>query len=237
MNIMSMLFPDKCIVCGTVLTGGRRGVCVPCKKKLPEVRQPVCLHCGKPIASIRQEYCLDCRGKKSNLTAGVALWEYRGCMKQVMSAFKYGGCEEDASFFAEEMLARYKQKILDWSAEVMIPVPLYRRKLWFRGYNQAESLACAIGERLQIPVRADILKRNRRTEPQKGLDPKSRLANLTGAFSAVKDAENTLRGCRRALLVDDIYTTGATLEACAGVLKNIGINEVYFVCLCTGSDF
>lgn len=237
MKIWNLLFPEKCIVCGDVLPRDRSGVCKKCRKRLPVIKEPRCLHCGKPLASAVQEYCNGCSGRNSNLTQGISLWEYTDRMKQVMADFKYGGCEEDAIFFADEILEHYQKKLESWNIDAIIPVPLHWRKRWFRGYNQAESLALALGEQLKLPVWPDILKRRHYTEPQKELDHKQRLANLKNAFCVAGGAADKMKGCSTVLLVDDIYTTGATMEACAGECRKMGIKHVYFACLCTGRDF
>jgi ComF family protein len=190
------------------------------------------------IDSSVQEYCFDCsRHAKSYLAAGIALWEYTEEMRRLMAEFKYGGCESDASFFADELMRIQGEKLYSWKIDGIVPVPLHWRKRWFRGYNQAESLAVEIGKRLHVPVWTDVLKRTRYTEPQKELDDKQRFANLRDAFSAGGcGAEEQVYGTT-VLLVDDIYTTGATLEACARVLLETGAKTVYFTCLCIGRDY
>ncbi len=97
-------------------------------------------------------------------------------------------------------------------------------------------LADELGKLLQLPVLSDVLLRTRYTKPQKGLDSKQRAANVAGAFALKEKGENALRSLRSVLLVDDIYTTGATLEACGDILCRTGVQEVYFVCLCIGKD-
>lgn len=105
------------------------------------------------------------------------------------------------------------------------------------GYNQAAVLADELGKLLQLPVLSDALFRTRCTKPQKGLDAKQRAVNVAGAFALNEKGENALRSLRSVLLVDDIYTTGATLEACGDILCRTGIQEVYFACLCIGRDY
>ena len=234
MSVWELLFPRKCILCGTVLQKGSYGVCAGCRSKLPVIREPRCLHCGKPIGSIRQEYCPDCTGRTSSLDGGIALWEYTDSMRQVMADFKYGGCKSDAVFFADELVAYHRKRVQSWNIQAIVPVPLHWRKRWFRGYNQAESLACALGRKLSIPVYTELLKRVRYTEPQKGLNSRQRHRNLQRAFGASEDAKDQIKDCLTVLLVDDIYTTGATVEACADVLRSLGVQKIFFTCLCTG---
>lgn len=237
MSVWELLFPKKCILCGSVLQKGGCGVCTGCRSKLPVIKEPRCLHCGKPIESISQEYCPDCAGRESSLDGGITLWEYTDSMRQVMADFKYGGCESDAEFFADEFVAFHRERIQRWNIQAIVPVPLHWKKRWFRGYNQAGSFADALGYKLSVPVYSELLKRVRYTEPQKGLDSRQRRKNLQSAFDAAEDAGNRIDKCFNILLVDDIYTTGATLEACADVLRRLGAQRVFFACLCTGRDY
>ena len=120
--------------------------------------------------------------------------------------------------------------------DFLIPVPLHRHRRWFRGYNQAEILAEEIGKRLHLPVETDVLCRSLDTSPQKQLDDKARYRNMSSAFYVPESAGYKLNG-KRVVLIDDIYTTGSTLEACAGELKKAGVSEIYSACLCIGRDY
>lgn len=239
MNLLDFIFPLKCPVCENVLKRGENGICHSCRISLPRVSEPRCKRCGKPIDVPEEQYCHDCERKRKGadvLAAGVALWVYDTRMKRVMANFKYEGCTADASFFAKELLRFHGAEIERWRTEAIIPVPIHRRKKWFRGYNQAAVLADELGELLQLPVLSDALLRTRYTKPQKGLDSKQRAANVSGAFALKEKGENALCSLRSVLLVDDIYTTGATLEACGDILCRTGVQKVYFVCLCIGRD-
>ena len=240
MNIIDLIFPPRCILCDAILQKSENALCGGCCRKLPQVTEPACRRCGKPVESIRQEYCLDCAEKRTRhdvLEQGVALWVYDENMKRVMANVKYGGCREDIHFFAKEMMQIHGKKIQHWRIDAIVPVPLHRRRRWFRGYNQAEVLAGDMGQCLNLPVLVDVLRRNRQTRPHKGLLPKQRKANLSGAFGVDPNKLDSLTGVRNVLLVDDIYTTGATLEACGEVLHQVGVEKIYFVCLCIGRDY
>ena len=119
----------------------------------------------------------------------------------------------------------------DWiqreKLEMIMPVPVHKKRLRFRGFNQAEILAEKLGECLDIPVRTQVLVRTEDTKPQKTLDVHKRIANLQKGFAVTRPVEG-----RRLLLVDDIYTTGATLEACGNVLKELAQRKsVLSVCV------
>lgn len=237
MNLPGILFPDKCPVCGTIHQKGGRGICKTCREKLLFVTEPCCKRCGKPVASSETEYCEDCSRRESSLEQGVAVWVYNDEMKKAMADFKYGGCTADGVFYAEELLFHKGSRLSDWHIDGIIPVPIHFRKKWFRGYNQSACVAEAAGERLCIPVYPEGLIRIRYTKPQKGLDDRQRAENLRGAIQVNKKYSGVISRFRGVLLVDDIYTTGATLEECGRVLRKCGVQKVYFACLCIGSDY
>ena len=113
---------------------------------------------------------------------------------------------------------------------MIVPVPMYAKKQRARGYNQAEIIACELGKIIHIPVNTRFLKRNKNTVPMKEVSGRDRSKNLENAFIADKNVVKY----KKILLVDDIYTTGATLDACAAVLKKYGVEKVYGACLCIG---
>ena len=241
MNLLDLLFPVKCSVCGGLLQKKEEGICRNCRKELPYVTEPCCSRCGKPVESVTKEYCLDCgkkrhAGKTDPLDQGTALWIYNDKMKRAMADFKYKGCYRDSVFFAGELIRFRGEKIDHWHPDFIVPVPLHRRKGWFRGYNQAACVAAELGKRMGIPVVDIALERRRYTKPQKNFDDKGRRDNVKDAFRLREGYGERLCG-KRILLLDDIYTTGATLEACAKILLEAGVRKVYFACLCIGRDY
>ena len=232
MRIHDLLYPGKCVFCGSIIKGGEKA-CPDCSRHLPYVTEPVCKHCGKPISDERDTLCSDCeRRGVSFIEETVSLWIYEDTVKSAMMDFKYGGCTSDAGYYATELADRFMRRIDVWSPSAIVPVPIHRRRQWFRGYNQAAELAYHLGERLGLPV-AELLLRDKYTEPQKQLTSSERRANLRGAFKTVPDIDPDIY--KRVVLVDDIYTTGATLESCAEHLRAAGVQRVYGICLCTGS--
>jgi ComF family protein len=159
-------------------------------------------------------------------------------MRHSMDDFKYHGRKENAKFYVEEIMRLYGNRIAAISPDVIVPVPIHRSKLGERGYNQAELLARGVGKELGIAVIPDLLVRNKKTLPQKKLSDKERLRNLLEAFQYnEKSAGKNSKPITKVLLVDDIYTTGSTIEACTNVLKLNGIAEIYFIVLCIGKGF
>lgn len=236
MDMLNILFPSKCALCDSILMRNERGVCEQCRKKLPMVTEPLCKHCGKPIPYVRQELCHDCEQKESLLVQGRALWLYTDKMKKAMADFKYQGCLADGDFYAGEMLRRRGSWIREKKIQCIIPVPLHWRKEWFRGFNQATYLAEHLGRELGVPVLEDALLRQHNTSPQKALNDRQRRENLKNVFCTNEKYREQLSGYTRILLVDDIYTTGSTLEECAKALKRTGDFQIFSLCLCIGGD-
>lgn len=227
-----LFFPPRCPVCDKILKKQEK-ICTKCKKELKWVKEPRCFKCGKPIEVQEQEYCKDCAGSSFHYIRGFALWIYEGAARKSIAAFKYRGRREYVSFYGEELMRAYGKELKRLCFDAVVPVPVYKEKERLRGYNQAELLAKEIGKALNVPVKTKALLRVRSTKPQKGLDYKERQKNLEGAIQFFPDdCKGGMLG--RILLVDDIYTTGSTIEACTKSLLQAGAGEVYFITLCTG---
>ena len=147
-----------------------------------------------------------------------------------MARIKYHNKREYLDFYAQAAAARYGKRIGKMGVDALIPVPVHPSKMRTRGFNQAGILAEKIGEILELPVYSDCLKRSRKTEPQKNLSPRERFKNLEHAFAA----EAMPAGVRSVMLIDDIYTTGSTIEACTRALRKNTIENVYFLTICIG---
>lgn len=229
--ILDLFFPEKCIVCHRVLSepdGGK--MCGRCRKNVLPVTEPRCRRCSKSIEDVEGELCGDCQNRSFYVESGFALYSYEEQMRKAIRYFKYDGEAVNGLYFADQMAERYGAWVHSISPDVIIPVPIHKKRMRFRGFNQAACLAGRIGERLGVPVDPDHLIRTENTKPQKGLDSKARFCNLQKGFAVRKDGGSY----RNILLVDDIYTTGATLEACGKVLKEEGAKRIYFLCLCIG---
>jgi ComF family protein len=233
-----MLYPVRCPVCGDIVIPKGRRICSTCENKPQLIIEPRCKKCSKPIDQEQREYCSDCERKKYHFDYGFSLWVYDSVMKKSISDFKYNHKREYAKYYIEKVIFNYKDIIKKLAPDVLVPVPIHKSKYRERGYNQAEILAYGIGKELNIPILPHLLIRNKKTLPQKQLSDKERLKNLQEAFiinnKALSDYPKRLK---RILLVDDIYTTGSTIEACTNVLLRNGVEHVYFITLCIGKGF
>lgn len=227
---IDLLFPRCCPVCkGIVLPKGEL-ICPECVKELSFVKEPVCKKCGKEIAAEEAEYCFDCTKHRRSFEYGRALLNYNEAARVSMSMIKYRNKREYLDFYAEAISLRYGRAILRMKAQALVPVPLHPSRLRTRGFNQAGLLALGIGKRLNLPVYPQLLIRKKKTEPQKRLNAKERLANLEEAFAP----GNVFPEVSRVILVDDIYTTGSTAEACTRALLRAGTEKVYVLTICIG---
>lgn len=224
------LFPRRCPVCGDIVMPRGNLICPACLGRLSFVNSPVCKKCGKEVSSETAEYCYDCSRHRRTFDHGIALLNYNEVAGSSMAAIKYKNKREYLDYYASEAVKRCKDELALMNADCLIPVPVHPARYRARGFNQAFILAQKLGQEMKLPVCPDILKRSKNTEPQKTLGPSGRLKNLEKAFKA----EAVPDGIERVILVDDIYTTGSTIEACARVLKAAGVKKVYFFAVCIG---
>lgn len=152
-----------------------------------------------------------------------------------MAAVKYKNRREYLDFYARAIDFRYRKRVLRLDADVLVPVPIHPSRQRKRGYNQAEELAVRLSVLWQIPVDSRLLVRTKKTAPQRELNPAERLKNLKEAFRIHQKCGGRSELPHTVILVDDIYTTGSTMEACARVLKEAGVKRIYFVAVCIGA--
>ena len=221
-----LLYPSTCPVCGKI----SQGVCEDCRKELKFVEQPVCYRCGKPVGSMEQEFCPDCQKTHHSYRQGCAMLLYEGKVKEAIHKIKYSNKREYLETFAR-MLARYGEKNVQmWQPEVLVPIPMYPKKKKLRGYNQAELLAEALSAVSGIPVKKDLIQRIHKTGPQKNLTLRERQNNLKKAF---KICQNDVK-LSTIVIIDDIYTTGSTMDAMAEELHRNGVRKIYGMALASG---
>lgn len=229
--LLDLLYPPRCPICDRVVLPGE-GICTACRGKIHPATEPVCMKCGKPLPDDRQEYCRDCSRKKHIFLQGRALWVYEKEVKASIYRFKYQDRREYAKIYAQELAGCYGEFIRSRRISAIVPVPLHKKRKKKRGYNQAELLAKELGRILGLPVYTNLLVRVRDTRPQKTLNDTERKNNLKEAF---KTTENIVQ-LQYILVVDDIYTTGSTLDAAALALNRAGAAGVYTCCIGIGSD-
>ncbi len=232
-RLFNLIYPRRCPICDEIVGGFDRLICCSCSGKLHRVREPLCKKCGKPLEEETAEYCPDCVRRSHAYVRGRAALEYDAFMRGSIGRFKYKNRREYADFYVRELLTLCGDAVKSWDAQALVPIPLHRERRRRRGFNQAELVARGLGRELGIPVRTDLLFRKKRTKPQKDLTDRERRSNLKNAFQAGK---NDVR-LERVILIDDIYTTGSTIDAAASVLLGHGVENVYFLSICIGRGF
>ncbi len=247
MSLIDIIYPRVCPVCGKIVRpdfslktdertlpadlGMEKLICPHCYNRIHFVKQPVCLRCGAHISDKGREYCERCEKLPKSFERNLALMEYSDeTAARMMWDIKYNNKREYADFLALEMGRHFARYILDWKCEAIIPVPVHASRKRSRGYNQTAVMAKRLGTLLDIPVDESALIRTKKTIAQKKLSGTERYQNLKSAFAAGESAGTY----RSVLLLDDIYTTGATMRICSNVLLEAGVGKVYGVTCCIG---
>lgn len=228
-KIADIFFPRVCLVCGKVLKEGKR-ICDECSTNIKIITEPKCIKCGRALCSDENIYCEDCVDKKHFFEQGISLFEYSGEFQKVMYRFKYDNAREYADYYGMKTAEIYGNTFTEWGIDVIIPVPMYIKKKVARGYNQAEVFAKKVAQYTKIPLDTKSLIRRKSTLPQKELADEMRRLNLSNAFAL---DTSQIAEYKKVLLVDDIYTTGSTIDACAKLLRRAGVEKVYFLCIST----
>jgi ComF family protein len=217
-------FPPLCLLCREFLTGPHETCfCTSCSEAFPFIRGPLCPRCGIPFVSREgaDHLCSSCMIKDPAYDTARAVGVYDGTLKQAIHQFKYNNRSLLAAPLGE-LLARHGRELLAGGYDVILPVPLHARRIRQRGFNQSLALARRVGSLWGVAVAAEGLARTRWTDPQTMLPERQRLRNVRGAFSC--DAAAAAK--KRVLVVDDVYTSGSTVNECAKVLKRNGARHV-----------
>ena len=236
--LIDALYPRRCPVCGSIIMPKGRLICPGCVSKLSWITGPTCKKCGKPVISQETEYCPDCLKRPGSFEYGIALCSYDDTARSSMAKIKYQGRREYLDFYGAAMAARLGERILSMKADALVPVPVHPARRRRRGFNQAEVLARRLSQEMErgfgaaVPVEPGWLIRTKKTLPQKELSPEERRKNLEQAF----EPGEIPAGARSAVLIDDIYTTGSTVQACAKALQSAGLKKVYAAVICIGSQ-
>jgi len=214
-GLLDLLFPPRCVGCrekGTLL-------CAKCRDEFELVEPPLCPHCGRPRPNGR--LCPLCQRDPLQIDGVRAVAYFDGTLREAIHHFKYYNRQALAVPLGQLMGDYWERSPLP--AEIIVPVPLHPDRLRERGYNQATLLARELGKSIGLPVAEISLARVRATRPQVELRAQERKENVRDAFRC-SNAE--LKG-KRILLIDDVCTTGATLEACSIALRQVGARSIW----------
>lgn len=232
--MIEWIFPVRCPICNQIVVP--KGVIfhLECMLKLEFLEEPLCKKCGVPIASEEEEYCAECIRTDRGWDYGKSVFYYHGAAERALCQVKQEGTKEFIQFFALQMKKTQKDYIQRIVPDCLVPVPLHPSKFRRRGFNQAELLARALGNEIQIPIRL-LLKKEQKTKDQKKLNRIERKKNVKNAFCI--DILEINKGIPKSvLLIDDVSTTGSTLTECAKVLKKQGVQQVAFLSVCVAEQ-
>ncbi|MBN2221200.1 MAG: ComF family protein [Vallitaleaceae bacterium] len=230
-SFKNWIFPTKCVFCEKKLSNPKADLCELCYTKVSYLNQNYCHQCGKQ-RNESEDLCYDCRSAQHRFVSGRGMFVYDEILRKSLYGLKFYNKtwvgrvlgKMAADFHLEEDLPM---------VDLVIPVPLHFSRRIRRGYNQAEIMAKEFSKVRGIPYE-EVLLRTKYTLPQKELTPTERFDNLVKAIRIKKSKGNSLKG-KKILLMDDIYTTGATINSCSEVLLNAGAKEVFFLVAAIGN--
>jgi competence protein ComFC len=223
---LGLLYPEVCQLCGEERATPAEGyVCAGCRAKARFIQQPFCEHCGRPYEGeiTNQFECTNCREMEWHFQSARSAVVARDPVLDVIHRYKYQRALWFEPFLADLLIRAAGPALEQRKPSMIVPVPLHPTKQREREFNQAERLAQRLGAAVQIPVNKRLLRRVIPTRTQTQLSRQERLANVRNAF-AMRGGQR-LNG-ERIVLVDDVFTTGATTSACARVLAAAGAGEV-----------
>jgi len=226
--LLDYALPPRCASCGAIVS--QPGTfCTDCWASITFLGEPMCACCGDdlPAAMGVGALCGACLATPPPYARVRAVLRYGDVGRAVAHRLKYGRRLSLARVMAMHMARLIPE---DMSAHaLLVPVPLHRWRIWSRGFNQAALIARHLGKRTDIPIEVDLLRRTRHTPPLHSLNMRERARTVSGAFALAPDAGERLKG-RTVILIDDIWTTGATATACARLLRKAGAERVEILC-------
>ncbi|HJV47502.1 MAG TPA: ComF family protein [Bacillota bacterium] len=220
LNVLNLLFPLplKCGFCDR--REYKNGMCKQCMKEIEEIKGNICERCGRPLETM--SICVDChRRKDTYFVCNRSAVRYNEKMKSMISLYKYRGQEKLVLSFARLLEQAYRKYYNHISFDCLTYVPIHEQRLKERGFNQAQQMAFYLSLRIKIPVKR-LLIRTRYADKQSKKQRQDRINALTNSF----ELHPYQAPLKRVLLIDDIYTTGSTVNECAKILVNEGI-QVY----------
>ena len=215
---LDLIYPPFCLVCGDA---GEDCLCADCVEKIDIIEPPYCRKCGIPCESF---YCSKCRQRQFAFECACSAGTFDGALRTAIHALKYDSHLVMADSLAELMARCFPTTHLANKVDLAIPIPIHRSRVLERGFNQSAQISRTFCKRVSLPLELKVLYKSRGTRHQVDLPHEERASNIEGAF-AVKNAGNVAG--KNVLLIDDVFTTGSTLNEAAKTLRNAGAASVY----------
>ncbi|UCD35795.1 MAG: ComF family protein [Nitrospiraceae bacterium] len=227
-RLLNILFPESCPICGSPTDAHETApICNQCWQSLRPYNGPACGTCGRPLFSNAAVLCGICMKEAPAFSSARAFGLYEGTLRKAINLFKYHRIRRLSRPLTRLVLGGEIP-----SVRIVLPVPLHKRRLREREFNQSALLAKGIAKKISADLAVDCLVRTRDTLPQVGLRSGERRRNIKNAFAA--SSRTSITG-RSVLLVDDVITTGSTVQECSDVLKKAGAREVHVLALARGA--
>lgn len=226
--LLDFALPPRCAACGVIVSEPGT-LCAACWSSIDFIGEPICETCGRdlPAMSGSGTLCGACLVQTPPYDRARSVMRYGDVARTMAHRLKYG-----RRLSLARVMAAHVARLLSAEARadgVLLPVPLHRWRIWSRGFNQSALIAAHIGRLTGLQVERDMLRRLRNTPPLHGLGARQRARTVRGAFALAPQAQSTLKG-RTVILIDDIWTTGATATACARLLRRAGAARVEILC-------
>lgn len=231
---LELVYPKHCLICHQILNHGSHAwLCEKCHDNNPMLTMTLCKKCGQPLNSVEERYCFDCHRTRHYFNEGRALWVYEGHIKERIKDMKYSHKTYYGEVFGA-LMADYFKAHLNWQIDVVISVPIHRKKLIKRGFNQADLIAKHFAKKADLEYRPEVILRSKFSKPQKALTDIERKDNVMNAFAYGETIPKYDIIDKSILIIDDIYTTGSTVDGIAKVLKAVGAREIYCLTVAIG---
>ncbi|MGC9326882.1 MAG: double zinc ribbon domain-containing protein [Candidatus Hinthialibacter sp.] len=236
-SLLELIYPSVCAGCGREMPGQNALICSDCLHQIPRIQPPFCPRCGAPLSAPLdrdKKRCRFCPPGPHYFQQSRSLYSYKDPrVKNLVHALKFRYQTGLAGPLSRLLFYGFDAYYSKTNFDALVPVPLHKSRLREREFNQAALLCREISTRRQIPIREDLVYRRRRTPPQASLHPETRMKNLEAAFFPME--ENAAAGLR-VLVVDDVMTTGATINAVSKALLNAGAAAVFALTLALTID-
>ena len=225
-DVSDVIFPPQCLGCAEILhPHSRQFFCPDCNEKIKFITGNLCPVCGTTFSDspAKSHLCGNCLENKTYFSCARAVVSYETIILHAIHQFKYGSNISIGALLASFM-ADFSFPDVDFTDySLIVPVPLHIKRLRQRGFNQSLILAQALAKKWQIPINFSLLKRHKFTLTQTGLNKAERNKNIKGAFEV--SSKKNIAG-KNVILIDDVYTTGATINECAKILTKAGAKKV-----------
>ena len=225
-GVLDIIFPMQCNLCGNNIE--TEGMCQVCWKKINWISDPRCEICGAPFTVLLNNICAICLEKKPHFDKAISVFEYDDFSKNIIIKFKHYDSTHLTKYISSLMYLASKPYVDE--AHIIVPIPIHLSRRLKRKYNQSELIAMEISRASGLPYEPRILKKHKKTLSQEELSAQKRKTNVKGSFSINKFYKDMIKD-KEIILVDDVFTTGSTVNECSKILKKNGVKKVTVITL------